>query len=137
MTLKLKFVKGRNYDTYESKEKKEHKDETVVLSETGEDEEEEEMDRVTYLNNIRQSIFSNAEMYLNNQQIYNSNGLYAHMSYNSNKFRAPISENKRVLHCEVYDYEGERNCQVDLTIGVWLFFQILNCSIQTRKLDCV
>ena len=29
LALKLKFVKGRGYDTYESKEKKEHKDESV------------------------------------------------------------------------------------------------------------
>ena len=33
LALKLKFVKGRGYDTYESKEKKkEHKDESVVLT---------------------------------------------------------------------------------------------------------
>ena len=34
LALKLKFVKGRAYDTYESKEKKkEHKDESVVFTE--------------------------------------------------------------------------------------------------------
>ena len=33
LALKLKFVKGRGYDTYESKEKKkEHKDESVVFT---------------------------------------------------------------------------------------------------------
>ena len=38
LALKLKFVKGRGYDTYESKEKKkEHKDESVVFTETGDD----------------------------------------------------------------------------------------------------
>ena len=83
--MKLKFVKGRGYDTYESKEKKkEHKDESVVFTETGtddSDEEEEEVARVTYVNNIMHSIFSNLEVYINNQQIYNSNGLYAHKSY--------------------------------------------------------
>ena len=43
LALKLKFVKGRGYDTYESKEKKkEHKDESVVFTETGTDEEEQE-----------------------------------------------------------------------------------------------
>ena len=50
LALKLKFVKGRGYDTYESKEKKkEHKDEFVVFTETGDDEEEEEVARVTYV----------------------------------------------------------------------------------------
>ena len=41
LALKLKFVKGRVYDTYESKEKKkEHKDDFVIFSETGTDDEE-------------------------------------------------------------------------------------------------
>ena len=53
------------------------------------------------------SIFSNVEVYINNQQIYNSNGLYAHKSYISNNFKAAISEYKGVLHCEGYDYEQD------------------------------
>ena len=44
-------------------------------------------------------------MYINNQQIYNSNGLYAHKSYISNIFKGAISEYKGVLHCEGFDYE--------------------------------
>ena len=44
-------------------------------------------------------------MYINNQQISNSNGLYAHKSYNSNRLKGAISEDKAVLHCEGYDYE--------------------------------
>ena len=44
-------------------------------------------------------------MYINNQQIYNSNGLYAHKSYISNNFKGAISENKGVLHWQGYDYE--------------------------------
>ena len=108
LALKLKFVRGCGYDTYESKErKKEHKDESVVFTETGDDEEEEEVARVTYVKNIMHSIFSKVEMYINNQQIYNSNGLYAHKSYISNNFKAAISEYKGVLHCEGYDYEQD------------------------------
>ena len=109
LALKLKFVKGRGYDTYESKEKKkEHKDDSVVFTETGDDEEEqEEVARVTYVNNIMHWIFSNVEVYINNQQIYNSNGLYAHKFYISNNFKAAISEYKGVLHCEGYDYEQD------------------------------
>ena len=108
LALKLKFVKGRGYDTYESKEKKkEHKDESVVFTETGTDDsdEEEEVARVTYVNNIMHSIFSIVEVYINNQQIYI--GLYAHKSYISNNFKAAISEHKGVLHCESYDYEQD------------------------------
>ena len=108
LALKLKFVKGRGYDTYKSKEnKKEHKDESVVFTETGSDDEEEEVARVTYVNNIMHSIFSNVEVYINNQQIYNSNGLYAHKSYISNNFKGAITEYKGVLHCEGYDYEQD------------------------------
>ena len=44
-------------------------------------------------------------MYINNQQIYNSNGLYAHKSYVSNNFKGAISEYTGVFHCEGYDYE--------------------------------
>ena len=107
LALKLKFVKGRGYDTYESKEKKEHNDESVVSTETGTDDGEEEVARVTHVNNIMHSIFSNVEVYINNQQIYNSNGLYAHKSYISNNFKAAISEYKGALHCEGYDYEQD------------------------------
>ena len=106
LALKLKFAKGRGYGTYESKEKKEeHKDVSVVFTETSNDEEEEEVARVTFVSNIRHSVFSNAELFTNNQQIYNSNGLYAHKSYISNNFKAAISEYKEVLPCEGYDYE--------------------------------
>ena len=103
LALKFKFVKGRGYNTYESREKKK------VFTETGTDDEEEQekVARVTYVNNIMHSIFSNVEVYINNQQIYNSNGLYAHKSYISNNFKAAISEYKGVLHCEGYDYEQD------------------------------
>ena len=109
LALRLKFVKGRGYDTYESKEqKKERRNDSIVFTETGDDEEEqEEIARVTYVNNIMHSIFSNVEVYINNQQIYNSNGLYAHKSSISNNFKAAISEYKGVLHCEGYDYEQD------------------------------
>ena len=49
--------------------------------------------------------FLNVEVYINNQQIYNSNGLYAHKSYISNNFKAAMCEYKGVLHYEGYDYE--------------------------------
>ena len=46
-------------------------------------------------------------MYINNQQIYISNGIYAHKSYISNNFKAAISEYMGVSHCEGYDYEHD------------------------------
>ena len=53
------------------------------------------------------SVFSNVEGYINNQQIYNSNKLFAHKSYISSVFMAAISEYKGVLHCKGYDYEQD------------------------------
>ena len=100
--MKLKYVKRRDYDTYENEEKKkENKDESVVFTETGTDDEEEQekVAWVTYVNNILHSIFSNVEVY--------SKGLYAHMSYISNNFKAAICESKEFLHCESNDYEQD------------------------------
>ena len=111
MALKLKLVRGRCYDTYNTKEvKKEHKEEAKAEEEE-EEEEEETAEKeatvplVTHVNNLLLSFFSNVEVYINHQQIYNSNGLYAHKSYVSKKIKGAISEYKGVLHCEGYDYE--------------------------------
>ena len=104
LALKLKLVKGRSYGTYNTKEvKKEHKEE--AKAEVEEMAEEELVLLVTHVNNILHSIFSNVEVYINNQQVYNSNGLYALIFYLSNNFKGAIFEYKGVLHCESYDYE--------------------------------
>ena len=105
LALKLKLVRGRGYETYNTKEvKKEHKQEAKAEEEQTA-EEDAPAPLITHVNNILHSIFSNVEVYINNQQIYNSNGLYAHKSYTSKNFTRAISENKGVLHCEGYDYE--------------------------------
>ena len=104
LALKLKLVRGRGYKTNNSKEvEKELKEKTKVDEEATA--EEARVPPVTDVNNILQSIFSNVEVYINIQQIYNSNGLYAHKSYISNNFRGAISEYNGVLHCDGYDYE--------------------------------
>ena len=107
LALKLKLVRGRGYETYNTKEvKKEHKIEAKAdEEETAEEEEEAPVLLVTHVNKILFSIFSNVEVYINNQQIFNSDGLYAHKTYISNNFKGDISEYKGVLHCEGYDYE--------------------------------
>ena len=86
LALKHKVVKGRGYETYNSEEvKKEHKKEAKAEEE--ETAEEAPVLLVTHIINILRSIFSNVEVYINNQQIYNTNGLYAHKSYFSNNFK--------------------------------------------------
>ena len=105
LALKLKLVRGCGYETYNTREvKKEHKAE-IKAEEEETAEEDAPVPLVTHVNNILHSIFTNVEVYINNKQIYNSNGLYAHKSYISNNFKGAISEYKGVLHCEGYDYE--------------------------------
>ena len=152
--MKLKLVRGRGYETYNTKEiKREHKEETTAEEEKTV-EEEAPVPLVAHVNNILHSISSNNEVYINNQQIYNSNGLYAHTSYISNNFKRAIAEYKGVLNCEAYDYEElpdeimeallsepffiRRTKMLSRLDGFMLygkwgvdFFFTLNCCIQT------
>ena len=57
------------------------------------------------MNDILLSIFSNFELQINSQQLQNSNEVYAHSAYISINLKEAISEYKRVLHCDGYDYE--------------------------------
>ena len=71
------------------------------------------------------SIFSNVEVYINNQQILNSNGLYAHQSYISNNFKGAISEYRGVLPCEGYDFEANPGDNQDSPLSNPFFSRIL------------
>ena len=106
MAFKLKLVRGRGYETYITKEVKKKRKEEAKAEEEETAEEAAPVPFVTHVNNILHSYFSNVEVYINNQQIYNSNGLYAHESYFSNDFKGAIFEYKGVLHCEGYEYEA-------------------------------
>ena len=58
------------------------------------------------VNNILHSTFCNVELYINNHQIYNSNGLSAHKTCPSKKFKGATSGKKGSLHCDGYDKEN-------------------------------
>ena len=105
MALKLKLFTGRGYESYNTKEVKKELKGEAKAGEEKTVEEEAAVLLVTHVKNILHSIFPKVEVYINNQQIYNSNGLYAHKSYISNNFEGAISEYKGVLHCEGYNYE--------------------------------
>ena len=49
--------------------------------------------------------FSNAELNSKNEQIYNSNGLYAHKYHNSKNFKSTLTDYKGKLLCGGYDFE--------------------------------
>ena len=102
--LKLKIVKSSGYETYNSKYViRKHKEEEKT-DQAMEVVEGAPVPLVTRVNNILHSIFPNIEVYINNQQTYNSNRLYAHKSYKSINVKRAFFENKGVSHCECYDY---------------------------------
>ena len=59
---------------------------------------------LTMINNVLHPVFPNIAVFINNQQIYISNGLFVYKSYISNNFKGAISEYKGVLHCEGYEF---------------------------------
>ena len=107
LASQLKFVKGLGYESYITKEFENDRKEDPKGDEEAKAEEEKEapVPPVTLVNDILSSIFSNVEVYINNQKIYNSYGLYAHKSHNSNNLKGAIFEYKGVLHCEGYGCE--------------------------------
>ena len=112
LALQNKLVKGRCFDSYKTTEKKKEPKKDTVFTETGHDdvefiEEGKGVPHITHANNILHSIFSNKELYINNHQFYNSNGLYAHKSHISNNFKSTITDFTAILHCEGYDYEED------------------------------
>ena len=109
---KIEPVKGSGFDTYKTTEKENEQKEGTVFTETGDDdvefiEEAKGVPHITHVNYILHSIFYNAELYINNHQIYNLNGLYAHKSHNFNNFKNTFTDYKGFLHCEGYDYEED------------------------------
>ena len=103
--MKLKLVRSCGYETYNNKEVEwKHKKEAKAEEEKTA-EEDAPVPIVSHVNNILHLIYSNVEVYINNQQNSNCNGLYARKFYISNNFKGAISDYKGVLHCEGYDYE--------------------------------
>ena len=108
--LKIKPVKGRCFYTYQTtKKKKEHK-ENNVFTKNGDDDVEFKAEEgngvyhITHVNNISHSIYSKAQLYSNNYQSYNSNGLFAHKSHLFSNFKSSLTDCNGVLDCEGYDY---------------------------------
>ena len=74
LALKSKLVKERGFDTYKTTEKKKKHKEDTVFTGTGDDDVEflgkgEGVPHITHVNNILQSVFSNADLYINNHEI--------------------------------------------------------------------
>ena len=102
MCLKLNFVKGCGYETYNTKEKQRAGRSSKSGWTNGRWGASAPVPLVILVDNILHSIFRNVEVCINSQQICNSNGLYAHKSYIFNNFS---SEYKKVLLRKRYDCE--------------------------------
>ena len=101
MALKLKLVKRCGYDKVEEA-KKEHKvDDAITKDADNDTTNEDTVPFISHVNNIMHSVFSNFEVYVNNQQIYNSNGLYTHKSYISNNFKGQSLHTKEFFSAKV------------------------------------
>ena len=112
LALKIKLVKGRGFDSYKTTEMKKEYKEDAVFTEIGDDDVEiiegdERVPHITHLNNVLHSILSNAELYINKHQIYNSNGLHAHKSQIFKNFKSTLIEYKGVLNCGSQGYEED------------------------------
>ena len=136
LALRVKLVKGCGYDTHKSKEaKKEYINEEQPTEAAANDEEDgtNSVPLLTYVTNIMHSIFSNVEVYINNQQMHNSNELYAHKSYISNNFKGAISEYKCVLHCEGYDFKAKPDYIQDSLLSDPFFSRIFKMLVRSDE----
>ena len=102
-SFETKVCQGSWLRRLQTKEvKKKHEEDVKMDEETAEVEQEAPFPLVIHKNKIFFSIFSNAQLHINNQQIYNSK---RHKRYASSKIGVAFSEYKGVFHCKGYDYE--------------------------------
>ena len=100
LQIKVGLQKGRLFDDFMKKE--EHGKPDMGMTFTDDD-----LQYLTHVNNLLHSLFSNCEVYLNNQQVYNSNGLYGHKALISNEFIASTMGNEGILACHGYEFEKD------------------------------
>ena len=100
LQIKVGLQKGRLFDEYMKIE--EHGKPDMGMTFTDHD-----LQYLTHVNNLLHSLFSNCEGFLNNQQVYNSNGLYGHKALISNEFKASTMNNEGILACHGYEFEKD------------------------------
>ena len=100
LQIKVSLQKGRLFDDFMKKD--EHGKPHMGMSFT-----DNNLLFITHVNNILHSLFSNCEVYLNKQKVYNSNGLYGHKALISNEFNASTRNNEGILACHGYEFEKE------------------------------
>ena len=146
LQIKVGLQKERLFDNFLKKEERGKPDMGMTFT-------DDCLQNLTHVNNLLHSFFSNCEVYLNNQQVYNSNGLYGHKALISNEFNASTKNNAGILACHGYDFEKvpsdyeispfiDRVDELLLKDGVTFYgkfavelFQCEKLSFQIQKLD--
>ena len=100
LQIKVGLQKGRLFDDFMKKD--EHGKSDMGMSFTDDD-----LHYLTHVNNILHSLFSSCEVYLNNHQVYNWNGLYEHKALISYEFNVSTRINECISACHGYEFEKE------------------------------
>ena len=66
-------------------------------------------DDVRLVNNFLHSLFSSVEVYLNNEQVHTSNGLYPHKAFLSNELSGTKGKKEAITIGQGYTYEANPN----------------------------
>ena len=69
----------------------------------------EDTDDVYLVNNFLHSLFSNVEVFLNNEQVHTSNGLYPHKAFLSNELSGTKGRKEAITIGQGYTYEANPN----------------------------
>ena len=158
LALKQKFVKRPCYETYNTKKlNKEHKKEAKADEETAEEEQEAPVFLVAHVSNILHTVFLTNKVYINNQQLYTSNGFIRTSITFATSAWTPSLKTKNIcsamgtinrnflmklskILCLNLFAQGERKDSVNLMalwyMGNWKFnfSQFLICCIRIWKL---
>ena len=66
---------------------------------------DDDLHYLTHVNKLLHSLFSYCEVYLKNEQVYTSNGLYGHKALISQAFNASTRNSEGILACHDYEFE--------------------------------
>ena len=102
LQMKVGLQKGRLFEDFMKKE--EHGKRDMGMTFTADD-----LQYLTHVNNLLHYFFSNCEVYLNSQQVYNSNGLYGHKALISDEFKASTVNNEGILAFHGYEFDKDPN----------------------------
>ena len=100
LQIKVRLQRGRLFDDFSKKE-------NLGKTDTGMTFTDDDLQYLTHVINLLHSLFSNCEVYVNIQRVYNSKGLYGHKALISNEFNASTVNNEGSLACHGYEFKKD------------------------------